>query len=283
MGGAFHRNGDKRMLRNRGAAVVLAGLILAGAILSYCSPQQQQNEPARWYQQTNSHVNDKTPIFLAIGTWADAHHDAIEALSAIGVFVFTIVLAVSTAFLWRSTKALWKVTDKTLRHAERTTERQLRAYIGVEPGGVIRLQGEDLLIGHYTIRNVGGIPAKDIAMFSIASYYQDGSQRDFKIGQLYQTTNAVVPRAKMTFGTASATSIDSGVNVDALTEDQETASGVTGYIFVYGRVTYTDDLGTDGWTDFCHRYPCSMLEDGVGGGIKRKYARYHELGGNNAG
>jgi hypothetical protein len=89
----------------------------------------------------------------------------------------------------------------------------------------------------------------------------------------------------MTFGTASVTtvaSVDSGVNVDDLTEDQETASGVTGYIFVWGRVTYTDDFGTNGWTDFCHRYPCSMLEEGVGGCIDRKYARYHELGGNDA-
>ncbi len=80
----------------------------------------------------------------------------------------------------------------------------------------------------------------------------------------------------MTFGAASF------VHIDSLALDPET-SEPTGFIFVYGRVTYSDEFGTDGWTDFCHRYPCAMMEDGIGGRIHRKYARYHELGGNNAG
>jgi hypothetical protein len=47
-----------------------------------------------------------------------------------------------------------------------------------------------------------------------------------------------------------------------------------------------------GWTAFCHRYPCDMfgvtereLANGRGHnrGIDRKFARYHEEAGNDAG
>jgi hypothetical protein len=195
--------------------------------------------------------------------------EAVTAAGTVALAFLTLVLAAGTFFLWLATRRL-------VKGSERTAERQLRAYIGVEPGGVFRLQGNDLLMGLYIIRNVGGIPAKNIAMFSLTDYYEDGSQRTFNIEQLYQTTNAIVPNAKMAFGTASS--------VDSLADakEHETASGVTGFIFVYGRVSYTDEFGTHGCTDFCHRYPCAMLEDGIGGRIDRKYARYHELGGNNA-
>jgi hypothetical protein len=197
--------------------------------------------------------------------------ETVTAAGTVALAFLTLVLAAGTFFLWLATRSL-------VKGAEDTARKQLRAYIGVEPGGIIRLQGSDLLRGHYIIRNVGGIPAKDIAMFAVTSYFNDGSQRTFTIGQLYQTTNAIVPHAKMTFGTATATDVDSVVAA----EEYETDSGLDGFIFVWGRVTYTDEFGTDGRTDFCHRYPCAMLEDGIGGRIDRKYARYHELGGNNA-
>src|SRR5438105_982412 len=76
--------------------------------------------------------------------------------------------------LFLATVGLWYATARLVRDAKENARRQLRAYIGVEPGGVVRLQGEDSLIGHYTIRNVGGIPAKNIAMYSLTSYFHDG-------------------------------------------------------------------------------------------------------------
>jgi hypothetical protein len=91
----------------------------------------------------------------------------------------------------------------------------------------------------------------------------------------YKSKAALPPRAEMVFGTASAVSIDSIV----VTEDG--CADYVGYVFVYGKVTYTDELGTEGWTEFCHRYPCEMMEGDSR--IRRKYARYHEIAGNNAG
>jgi len=186
-------------------------------------------------------------------------------------------LAVFTLFLVIFTGLLWSATDRLVRGADENARKQLRAYIGVEPRGVRRLLGQDILLGHYALRNVGGIPAKKISMFAVTDYYLDGTQRSFRIGQLYETTTALIPKAEMTFGTAT------GVNIASLADDQgeDSASGVAGFIFVYGKVTYTDEFGTDGWTEFCHRYPCAMLEAETR--IHRKYARYHEIAGNNAG
>jgi len=190
-------------------------------------------------------------------------------------------LAVLTLALVVVTGMLWFATDRLVKGADETAKKQLRAYIGVEPRDIIRLEGDEFLIGHYAIRNVGSIPAKNIAMFAVTDYRQGGNERGFKIGDLYKTTIGLVPNAEMEFGTSTVT----GINVDCLADDtsEESVSGVAGYVYVYGKVTYTDEFGTEGWTEFCHRYPCARLEEGVGACIDRKYARYHEIEGNNAG
>ncbi len=71
---------------------------------------------------------------------------------------FTIVLAVSTIGLWRSTRKLWAVTDKTLDHAQITTKRQLRAYVMVENANMIKRPDDwwDIAI---QIKNFGQTPA----------------------------------------------------------------------------------------------------------------------------
>jgi hypothetical protein len=243
--------------------------------LRHLLPPSPQSQPPIINVYTNKHANEESKC-TDPKDWKEwvsfAWCRSLEWIDPERIIaIWTVILGVATAFLWSATKRL-------VKGAEDTARKQLRAYIGVEPGGIIRLQGSDLLLGHYIIRNVGGIPAKNIAMFAVTSYFRDGSQRTFNIGQLYQTTNAIVPHAKMIFGTATGTNVDSLADA----EEYETASGLDGFIFVWGRVTYTDEFGTDGRTDFCHRYPCAMLEDGIGGRIDRKYARYHELGGNNA-
>jgi hypothetical protein len=78
----------------------------------------------------------------------------------------TFVLAIFTWRVWLSTHRLWSVTNKTLEHAERTTRRELRAYVSVEPLGINEYIGHNYLIGHYQIRNVGKIPARDVTIYS---------------------------------------------------------------------------------------------------------------------
>jgi hypothetical protein len=74
--------------------------------------------------------------------------------------------------------------------------------------------------------------------------------------------------------------------------DRDEPLKLAGCLYVWGEVLYTDEFNTMGWTAFCHRYPCEMFgvtEDDVAAGragnrsIHRKFARYHEEAGNDAG
>jgi hypothetical protein len=211
------------------------------------------------------------PFGVRVNCWGTYIRETAEGITA----VFTIILAGSTIALWLSTKRLWRVTDESLRHAEKTTQRQLRAYIGVEPRGVKRIAGQDRLLGHFAIRNFGRIPAKNISMYTLTDYYADPTKMVFKVSQIYQSKTTLPPRAEMVFGAASSVGID---DIDII---EDGSADYVGFIFVYGKVTYTDEFNTDGWTEFCHRYPVEMMDGDSR--IRRKYARYHEIAGNNAG
>jgi hypothetical protein len=50
----------------------------------------------------------------SIGSWAESNHDAIEALSAVGVLALTAVLAFSTMFLWMATNAQGNLTQQSI-------------------------------------------------------------------------------------------------------------------------------------------------------------------------
>jgi hypothetical protein len=64
-----------------------------------------------------------------------------EAITAF----FTLVVGLFTAALWRSTHALWDVTNSTLRHSERTAIRELRAYVSVKELEMQPFHGPDVL------------------------------------------------------------------------------------------------------------------------------------------
>ena len=86
----------------------------------------------------------------------DHHSEAVTA-------VFTAVLAIFTARLWFSTDKLWYVTNKTLQHTDATTQRQLRAYISVEPRGINQYGLGPSFLGHVGIRNRGRVPARNVS------------------------------------------------------------------------------------------------------------------------
>jgi hypothetical protein len=192
------------------------------------------------------HIAD-IPITLGarVNCWGAYIHTVSEGIIA----VFTVVLAGFTIALWFSTKQLWKVTDETLRHTESTAERELRAYIGVEPRGVKRLSGKDELLGHIAICNFGKIPAKKVSYYAVTDYYSDEEKMVYKFGEIYQSKTVLAPRAKMVFGTASVVRID-----DIMVTDDGNADYV-GFIFVYGKVTYTHEFNTEGGLNFATGTP----------------------------
>jgi hypothetical protein len=159
-----------------------------------------------------------------------------------------------------------------------SAERQLRAYLSIEPEGINPYFGQSFLIGHIKIRNNGRIPAKNVSIFSDIQRFDSGERVGFDLGEVKKTKMAVQPRANMKYGTYGKWDIPAPEKV------RDRRIDMNGFLYVWGIVTYTDSFGTEGWTKFCHRYPCEMFgRDGAGlHSISRKYARYHEEDGNAA-
>jgi hypothetical protein len=200
--------------------------------------------------------------------------------------LFTGILAIFAARLWRSTDKLWNVTNQTLAHTEETSKKELRAYISVEPLGINEYVGHNYLIGHFRIRNIGKLPAKNVSIYSTIQLDSDGARKNFTIGPLRVSPTVLQPGAVMEFGSYAGYPIPT----DQL-ESSEPLQ-LKGYLYVWGEVLYTDEFDTVGWTAFCHRYPCDMFGAAAheltnsrthNRSIHRKFARYHEEAGNDAG
>ena len=206
--------------------------------------------------------------------------------AALIIAIFTAVLAIFTVSLWRSTQKLWIITNRMLQHAEQRSQKELRAYVSVEPLGITEYAGHNLLVGRLKVRNIGKIPARDVSIYSTIALDADPARRDFAIGTPRISPTVLHPGAKMEF-----TSYE-GYPIPADQLDRDEPLKLAGYLYVWGEVLYTDDFHTTGWTSFCHRYSCEMFGasgDKAAAGrahnrsIEPKFACYHEQAGNEAG
>jgi hypothetical protein len=191
--------------------------------------------------------------------------------------IFIVYLAIFTARLWRSIDKLWRVTHTTMEHAGHASKNELRAYISVEPQGIDQVSHENCLVGRFQIRNVGRIPAKNLSVYCTIDFDRDVQRRSFPIGKLRVSPTVLQPGAKMEFFSYDRWNIHAGE-----LEDREFPK-MNGHLYVWGEVLYTDEFDTVGWTAFCHRYSCQMLGMNGARGIHRRFARYHEEAGNEAG
>jgi hypothetical protein len=232
-----------------------------------------QDDIRAWTSRTSDSV-------WYIGELANHWAALIAALS-------TVLLAIFTWRLWLSTHRLWSVTNKTLEHTEQTSKKELRAYISVEPLGINEYVGHDYLIGHFRIRNIGKLPAKNVSIYSTIQLDSDGARKNFPIGTPRISPTVLQPGATMEFASSDSWP------VPAEQLDSNEPLKMKGYLYVWGEVLYTDEFDTVGWTAFCHRYPCDVFGAAEANAataprahnrsIHRKFARYHEEAGNDAG
>jgi|SRR5690242_1190934 len=258
-----------------------------------------------WWAQSGFHVpicqeipadasaTDRCLSYDDIRAWTSANFGLASRIAAganrwaaLIIAAFAATMTIFTFRLWRSTEKLWTVTNRALQHAEQTSRKELRAYVSVEPLGITDYAGHNCLVGRFQVRNMGKLPARDVSVYSTIGLDADGMKRDFPIGVARISPTVLPPGATMEFLSYEAYPIPA----DQL--DGAEPLKLAGYLYVWGEVLYTDELNTVGWTSFCHRYPCDMFgidEDGAAGGrprnrsIHRKFARYHEEAGNEAG
>jgi hypothetical protein len=146
-------------------------------------------------------------------------------------------------------------------------QRELRAYLAVKPGGLIPPEGaigpDHVVIGHAIIVNVGRSIASDIeiALDIVESPSSDWGDEPFE--GLAKNAGVLLPQVDMTLGTKSIT-LDPA-----------------GFVYVVGRVGYSDGFDKKRFTTFCHRYNRSALrkvEGSTGHRITAEDGRYHSKG-----
>jgi hypothetical protein len=126
--------------------------------------------------------------------------------------------------------------------AQKSAERQDRAYLAVEADGINRTKN-DRAVGDVVIRNNGQIPARNVKAFvriKVMKSKDVGKLEWPKKG--IESDRTIQPDGEMrrsSTGTIAITNIDDP----------------KAYIFVWGIIEYDDGFGNPRHTRFCHRYP----------------------------
>ena len=154
-------------------------------------------------------------------------------------------------------------------------KRAERAYIAVEPQGVIPFAAVGNSIIHVSIKNVGTIPARNVSWRVLGEACGNGRREDFPIDEAKMSGNNVVPK-----GTVM------NYNQTAILDEQSFTNirGHGCFYYVWGMVRYNDGFGVKRFTRFCHRYNGTAyvhIREGAHNGewgILPDGAKYHQWG-----
>jgi hypothetical protein len=213
--------------------IVVSALLLAvAAIWLLDSPSQQKpSDPTSRYERYAT--ENKKPL------WDWMTNDAIT--------VYTLCLVVLNGILAAATVKLWTSTDRLVEGAKDTAQRQLRAYVSLEPTALHGFGVVNCTEAHYILRNTGQTPAKDVRVYS-------------GIFVLPYKTPFPFPHI-LKEPVASRTTLFPGQHHNGfkpherrLTDSEVTAilDGTKTRLFYVGIVEYTDVFEANRWTKFCY-------------------------------
>ena len=127
------RSADAEMKIFLGIFICIVLLLGFVAWLGYSAEKQPAQETDQTDAATNSHQKDYSSIIkmlqvgsLRIGKFISRYREEIAAIGTFWIAIFTVILGIATVFLYLATREL-------VQGAEKTAERQLRAYIYIHP------------------------------------------------------------------------------------------------------------------------------------------------------
>jgi hypothetical protein len=158
------------------------------------------------------------------------------------------LVALFTGTLWWSTRRLWRVTNATLKHAEKTAERQLRAYVIVE--GAIKTKnpgGKGFGVAVDT-KNFGDTPAYDLFQWSKIEIRERPLQSRLPIHCAASQNRAILGPKASTISMPSFTRDLTADEIEAIQRGKKA-------IYVHGEISYRDAFNRWQYTTF--RFQCS--------------------------
>jgi len=194
------------------------------------------------------------------------------------VLLWAIVLVLALWLIWKFHEPLTTIAALALalfvlvqiRDARQSSQKQLRAYLSVEPSGInpYGLPGGRKILGHVEIINNGLTPARDIAFVVRMDWNSNPEWRPPSDEPLTKTDIVSQPRARMRIGSGPPKPVSI----------IETDVGTLSYLYVWGRVEYRDEFSEKKrFANFCHRYNCAVF-DYTTLTIPSDNGRYHENG-----
>jgi len=237
------RNGDYRMLTptTHKIAIYLAFALLSSWLLFSLLPREAIS-PYGSGQTTSQEESEKHLIDRRIAA-------------------YTLAVAAFTAILALATIALGAVTAIGIRNQSRETKILQRAYITARRRG-IEILGDGNIIGHLAFVNVGNLPARKFCAAVNICWSNNPNLSEFVDLQL--GPKVLLP---------AKTSFPSGTPPLPKT-DIPHFHAKEGWIYIWGRVSYTDGFDQPRWLKFCHRYNCKSSPNRKGG-ISRRRGRHH--------
>lgn len=184
-----------------------------------------------------------------------------------GLLYFTAVLAAGTIGLMVATVGLVAFAKQQAKD----TKILQRAYLSVDPLGVEPYRSLDgRLSCDVAFRNSGNLPASNVRWFIDTTYHIDNLLTDLPIDETKLCGSNVIPaRGEIRKGSLPLNSAE----LDAKRAEYR-AQDKVGWVYIWGRVTYSDGFQDDRLIDFCHRYSLA----GTSWTIDGRHGRQHEFG-----
>src|SRR3984893_3869189 len=221
------------------------GIIESSKPFQCCIKDQYARSATENFEKGISSVSVAFDVYLVcLGHFT---HDNAEAIIA----AFTIVIALSTVFLWVATRDL-------VRGAEKTAKQQLRAYLSVE--NATRL-GSHSLTPKFSLRfkNCGQTPAYNVI------YWVDVKVHKFPFDSgLIPSKNKIMGRLELppTMGFSCAP-INSDNIASIPTEHEREFSESKIAFYIFGRLDFDDAFGEPRWLELRLVYLPESMSSGA--------------------
>jgi hypothetical protein len=243
--------------------IVILMALLAGVVsfeVSFISPchntydsGQQSKDEAHHDQASNNCAPREWAPYTAVA-WpvrrlvdVDWKPEAITAAATIVLAFLTLVLATATLFLWLSTRRLvWGAED--------TAQRQLRAYISVNPSEISRITPTETFHFAFVLLNGGSTPAYSVGQVGELQLTEHPLPENFPFPNLppERKSLTMVPPRIPSIGHLLATS---KFTKDEIIEILTGAPEGGRRLYIFGHVDYIDAFKKKHWTRFCFSFP----------------------------
>jgi hypothetical protein len=255
-----------RMLTLRQRTIVLLVFLYASPAYTQASRNEGElsrrvGQPVASQQSAAAQSHSTEKAFSATSTEQDGqehtHNERWTMRATVALAVLTLGLAIGTGVLACYTYGLWNTTKTMVEETKDTGQRELRAYVGVEPDGI---KDEILsIVSPCKIRfkNYGQTPALCVRV-TMSRRVLRGPLPDDE--PLHPQVDPDPIHERLLEPSENRGSI-SGGRLPALTVEElrmlsagQDSEGHFVRLYCYGTVEYRDVFGKNHWTRFCHYY-----------------------------